>query len=95
MLISQNWVTSLVRANNEGWKASEQELDSGFVRVGFETEGFQALPETTGPLVIGKVEVVEELTQFKKPIRYCQVNVARQTEPASCRASSAVPATSV
>lgn len=75
MLISQNWVTSLVRANNEGWKASEQELDSGFVRVGFETEGFQALPETTGPLVIGKVEEVEELTQFKKPIRYCQVNV--------------------
>ncbi|MGP5241723.1 phenylalanine--tRNA ligase subunit beta [Corynebacterium flavescens] len=75
MLISQNWVTSLVRANNEGWKASEQELDSGFVRVGFETEGFQALPETTGPLVIGKVEEVEELTQFKKLIRYCQVNV--------------------
>ena len=75
MLISQNWVSGLLGAKNAGWKASAAELDSGFVRVGFETEGYQALPETTGPLVIGKVEEIEELEGFKKPIRYCQVNV--------------------
>ncbi|HCD4228494.1 phenylalanine--tRNA ligase subunit beta [Corynebacterium sp. HMSC06C06] len=75
MLISQSWVTGLLGAKNPGWKVTPEELDSGYVRVGFETEGYENLPETTGPLVIGKVEEIEELTQFKKPIRYCQVNV--------------------
>lgn len=75
MLISQSWVTGLLGAKNPGWKVTAEELDSGYVRVGFETEGYENLPEATGPLVIGKVEEIEELTQFKKPIRYCQVNV--------------------
>src|SRR5699024_1873454 len=34
-----------------------------------------SLPEITGPVVIGRVKEIEELTQFKKPIRYCQVDV--------------------
>ncbi|MDY5839523.1 MAG: phenylalanine--tRNA ligase subunit beta [Corynebacterium camporealensis] len=75
MLISQNWVTRLLSENNPGWKVSAEELDAGYVRVGFETEGYESLPEIDGPLVIGQVVEIEELTQFKKPIRYCQVNV--------------------
>ena len=75
MLISQDWVTRILGTANSGWSVPSEELDSGFVRVGFETEGFEALPETTDPLVIGQVVEIEELTQFKKPIRYCQVNV--------------------
>ena len=76
MLISQKWLTSLLNnAGNPGWAVSPEELDAGFVRVGFETEGYEPLPETTGPLVVGRVEEIEELTDFKKPIRYCQVDV--------------------
>ncbi|MET7641919.1 phenylalanine--tRNA ligase subunit beta [Streptomyces sp. NPDC005438] len=30
-----------------------------------------------GPLVVGKVLAIEELTEFKKPIRYCQVDVGQ------------------
>ena len=78
MLISHKWLTSLLNnAGNPGWSVSAEELDAGFVRVGFETEGYEPLPETTGPLVIGRVEEIEELTEFKKPIRYCQVNVGK------------------
>ncbi|OFO98440.1 MULTISPECIES: phenylalanine--tRNA ligase subunit beta [Corynebacterium] len=77
MLISQDWVTRILGNANSGWTVSSEELDSGFVRVGFETEGYEVLPETTGPLVIGQVVEIEELTQFKKPIRYCQVNVGQ------------------
>ncbi|WP_342319669.1 phenylalanine--tRNA ligase subunit beta [Corynebacterium mayonis] len=78
MLISHNWITLLLQgAGNEGWKVTDEELDAGFVRVGFETEGFEPLPETTGPLVIGQVSKIEELTEFKKPIRYCQVDVGQ------------------
>lgn len=75
MLISQNWVTELLGRSNPDWKVSPAELDSGYVRVGFETEGYSAIPETTGPLVIGRVETIEELEGFKKPIRHCFVNV--------------------
>lgn len=76
MLISKNWITRLLaNAGNEGFNPTDEELDAGFVRVGFETEGYAPLPETTGPLVIGRVLEIEELTGFKKPIRYCQVDV--------------------
>lgn len=77
MLISQDWVTRILGAKNPGWSVSAADMDSGFVRVGFETEGYAAVPESTGPLVIGQVVEIEELTQFKKPIRYCQVNVGQ------------------
>lgn len=75
MLISQNWVTRILRHANQDWSVSSADLDSGFVRVGFETEGYEAIEETTGPLVIGQVDSIEELTGFKKPIRFCHVNV--------------------
>lgn len=77
MLITQNWVTSLLGAANPGWSVTPAELDAGYVRVGFETEGYESIPETTGPLVVGRVETIEELTGFKKPIRHCMVNVGQ------------------
>ncbi|AEX39427.1 phenylalanine--tRNA ligase subunit beta [Corynebacterium pseudotuberculosis] len=75
MLISQNWVTRLLGHSNKGWSVTPEELDAGYVRVGFETEGYKKIAETTGPLVLGRVETIEELTGFKKPIRHCHVNV--------------------
>ncbi|MDY6049811.1 MAG: phenylalanine--tRNA ligase subunit beta [Corynebacterium sp.] len=73
MLISQSWVTRLLRAAD--WTVSPEQLDAGYVRVGFETEGYRVLEGVRGPLVFGRVEQIEELTGFKKPIRYCQVDV--------------------
>ncbi|WP_222263389.1 phenylalanine--tRNA ligase subunit beta [Modestobacter marinus] len=52
-----------------------EELDTAFVRLGFEVEDVVRPPQTTGPLVVGRVLEIEELTGFKKPIRYCQVDV--------------------
>lgn len=75
MLISQAWITRLLRQTNPQWSVSSEALDAGFVRVGFETEGYAAIPATTGPLVVGRVESIRELEGFKKPIRHCQVNV--------------------
>lgn len=75
MLISQDWITRLLDNAGNSFDVDAQTLDTGFVRVGFETEGYAAIPESTGPLVIARVEQIEELTGFKKPIRYCQVNV--------------------
>ncbi|UIZ93080.1 phenylalanine--tRNA ligase subunit beta [Corynebacterium sp. CNCTC7651] len=77
MLISKNWITDLLNGAGNSFNPTDEELDAGFVRVGFETEGYQPLPETTGPLVIGRVLEIEELEGFKKPIRYCQVDVGQ------------------
>ncbi|MCO7221394.1 phenylalanine--tRNA ligase subunit beta [Klenkia sp. PcliD-1-E] len=52
-----------------------EELDAAFVRQGLEVDAVLRTPETTGPLVVGKVLEIEELTGFKKPIRYCRVDV--------------------
>lgn len=77
MFIAQSWIESLIGRGTPGWTISPEELDAGFVRVGFETEGYSALPPVKGPLVIGQVLEIEELTGFKKPIRYCQVDVGQ------------------
>jgi phenylalanyl-tRNA synthetase beta chain len=52
-----------------------EDLDAAFVRLGLEVEEVHRPAEVTGPLVVGRVLEVEELTGFKKPIRFCQVDV--------------------
>ncbi|WP_138757960.1 phenylalanine--tRNA ligase subunit beta [Modestobacter altitudinis] len=54
---------------------SVEDLDTAFVRLGLEVEEIHRVPETTGPLVVGRVLEIEELTGFKKPIRYTRVDV--------------------
>ena len=52
------------------------DLEKALVRVGLEVEEIHDLRATvTGPLVVGRVRAIEELTGFKKPIRYCLVDV--------------------
>ncbi|MBM7367251.1 phenylalanine--tRNA ligase subunit beta [Gordonia hydrophobica] len=75
MRLPQSWLTEVLRKGNPDWSASTAEIDAGFVRVGFEIEDVDPFPEITGPLVIGRVAAIEELTEFKKPIRFCQVEV--------------------
>ena len=54
---------------------SVEDLDTAFVRLGLEVEDVHRPEAVTGPLVVGRVLEIEELTGFKKPIRYCQVDV--------------------
>ncbi|AZA13462.1 phenylalanine--tRNA ligase subunit beta [Corynebacterium choanae] len=80
MLISKRWILSLLQGAGVApadFAPTDEEFDQAFVRVGFETEGYAPIPQTTGPLVVGVVEHIEELTGFKKPIRHCQVNVGQ------------------
>jgi phenylalanyl-tRNA synthetase beta chain len=55
-----------------------RELAAKLIDAGLEVETVeQAGADIKGPLVIGEVLAIEELTGFKKPIRYCQVNVGQ------------------
>ncbi|MEU7932518.1 phenylalanine--tRNA ligase subunit beta [Micromonospora echinofusca] len=52
------------------------DLEQALVDLGVEVESVVDLRETvTGGLVVGEVREIEELTGFKKPIRFCRVDV--------------------
>ncbi|MBB2936361.1 phenylalanyl-tRNA synthetase beta chain [Amycolatopsis bartoniae] len=58
-----------------------QELADAFVRIGMEIEEVQPLNVISGPVVVGRVAEIEELTGFKKPIRYCRVETGEDDLP--------------
>jgi phenylalanyl-tRNA synthetase beta chain len=63
--------------------ADPAEIEAALVRVGLEVEEITDLRTTVeGPLVIGRVVEITELTQYKKPIRHCLVDVG-EPEPRS------------
>lgn len=70
------------------------ELAEAFVRIGLEVEDITHLATVDGPLVVGRVVEIEELTEFKKPIRFCRVEVGqtdegdRQTQGIVCGATN-------
>ncbi len=58
-------------------------LEAALVRVGLEVEEIVDLRQTVGgPLVVGQVAAITELTEFKKPIRHVLVDVG-EAEPRS------------
>ncbi|MFJ6213612.1 phenylalanine--tRNA ligase subunit beta [Streptomyces sp. NPDC092296] len=53
-----------------------RDVAARLVDAGLEVETVEQLgADLKGPLVVGRVLAIEELTDFKKPIRYCQVDV--------------------
>lgn len=60
---------------------SIQEIVDAYIRVGLEVEDVHTVPQTQGALVVGEVLAIEELTEFKKPIRYTQVDVGAGNGP--------------
>ncbi|HEY0168203.1 MAG TPA: phenylalanine--tRNA ligase subunit beta [Jatrophihabitans sp.] len=56
-------------------------LGEALIRVGLEVERVSSPADAvSGPLLIGRVSEIEELTEFKKPIRFCLVDVG-EAEP--------------
>jgi phenylalanyl-tRNA synthetase beta chain len=53
-----------------------RDLAQRLIAAGLEVESVDG-PDVAGPIVVGRVLAIEELTGFKKPIRYCQVDVGR------------------
>jgi phenylalanyl-tRNA synthetase beta chain len=56
-------------------ETTAETLAEAFIRIGLEVEEVTHLTQVRGPLVAGRVVEIEELTEFKKPIRYCRVEV--------------------
>jgi phenylalanyl-tRNA synthetase beta chain len=75
MRLPYSWLREVVQVGAPGWDADPQDLEHALIRVGHEVEDVIALGPVSGPLTVGRVTGIEELTEFKKPIRACTVDV--------------------
>lgn len=80
MRIPYSWLRDVIRAGAPGWDLGVDELEQTLIRIGHEVEEILPVGPVTGPLTVGRVVEIEELTEFKKPIRACKVDVG-ETEP--------------
>lgn len=75
MRVALSWLREYVDLPAE---VSGRDLATKLIQAGLEVETVHELGrEISGALVVGEVQTIEELTGFKKPIRYCQVDVGR------------------
>ncbi|MGA9373924.1 MAG: phenylalanine--tRNA ligase subunit beta, partial [Mycobacterium sp.] len=80
MRVPYSWLRDTVRAGTPDWDMSVADLEQTLIRIGHEVEEIIPLGPVTGPLTVGRVAGIEELTEFKKPIRACNVDVG-ESEP--------------
>ena len=72
MKIPLSWIREFAAIPQD---LSLEALENAFVNVGFEVEGIDLQGrDLKGPLVVGKVVAIEELTGNKKPIRYVELD---------------------
>jgi phenylalanyl-tRNA synthetase beta chain len=75
MRVPYSWLREVVSAGAPGWEVTPSDLEQALVRIGHEVEEVLPLGPVDGPLAVGRVTEIEELTEFKKPIRACLVDV--------------------
>ncbi|WP_017583945.1 phenylalanine--tRNA ligase subunit beta [Nocardiopsis valliformis] len=75
MRVPLTWLREYVELSAD---VSARDLASRLTLAGLEVETVDELgSDLTGPIVFGRVLEIEELTEFKKPIRFCKVDVGR------------------
>ena len=75
MRLPYSWLREVVQAGAPGWDVSPEELEQTLIRIGHEVEEIIPVGPVSGPLTVGRVAEIEELTGFKKPIRAVKVDV--------------------
>ncbi|MCA2287359.1 phenylalanine--tRNA ligase subunit beta [Mycobacterium avium] len=75
MRVPYSWLREVVAAGAPDWDVAPAELEQTLIRIGHEVEEVIELGPVDGPLTVGRVTDIEELTGFKKPIRFCHVDV--------------------
>ena len=78
MRVPYSWLREVVSAGAPGWDVKPADLEQALIRIGHEVEEVITLGPVDGPLTVGRVASIEELTEFKKPIRACTVDVGEE-----------------
>jgi len=85
--VPMSWLRSLV----PGLTAPADEVAAALVRAGLEVEQVHRYGDDVSGVVVAEVLDVEELTGFKKPIRYCHVTTGAQPREVVCGATNFAP----
>jgi len=89
MRLPYSWLRDVVQAGAPGWDVSPYELENTLIRIGHEVEDVIPVGPVTGPLTVGRVVEIDELTEFKKPIRAVKVDVGEpETRDIVCGATN-------
>jgi len=80
--IPVSWLVQQLELSGEHRDLDAEQIAAAFTRVGLEVEEVSPLGPVTGPVVVGRVVSIEELTEFKKPIRFCVVEVGETDDGA-------------
>ncbi|WNG90587.1 phenylalanine--tRNA ligase subunit beta [Mycobacterium sp. ITM-2016-00318] len=75
MRLPYSWLRAVVQAGAPGWDVPADELEQTLIRIGHEVEDIIPVGPVSGPLTVGRVLEIDELTEFKKPIRAAKVAV--------------------
>jgi phenylalanyl-tRNA synthetase beta chain len=78
MRVPYSWLREVLNAGAvgvPGWDVAPDDLAQTLLHIGHEVEEVIKLGPVDGPLTVGRVTGIEELTEFKKPIRACTVDV--------------------
>jgi phenylalanyl-tRNA synthetase beta chain len=75
MRLPYSWLREVINVGAPQWESSADELEQTLIRIGHEVEEVLPVGPVTGPLTVGRVAEIEELTEFKKPIRAVKVDV--------------------
>ncbi len=77
MRIPLSWIREYAAVPDS---VTPEEIGAALVRVGFEVEEIEHQGAgISGPLVVGRVMKIEEITEFKKPIRWVELDCAEST----------------
>jgi len=91
MRVPYSWLREVVTAGAPGWDVAPADLEQTLVRIGHEIEEVLSLGPVDGPLTVGRVTGIEELSEFKKPIRACLVDIgAGEPQEIVCGATNFV-----
>jgi phenylalanyl-tRNA synthetase beta chain len=76
MRVPYSWLREVLNVGVAGgFDVAPGDIEQTLVRIGHEVEEVITLGPVDGPLKVGRVTSIEELTGFKKPIRGCLVDV--------------------
>ncbi len=80
MRLPYSWLREVVAVGAPGWDVLPDELEQTLIRIGHEVEEVIHVGPVSGPLTVGRVLEIDELTEFKKPIRAVKVDIG-ESEP--------------
>jgi phenylalanyl-tRNA synthetase beta chain len=85
MLVPLSWLTEYAPLDES---VPPAEVAKRLTAAGLEVETVEAVGDDVSGVVVGQVLDIEELTGFKKPIRYCRVSTGDQTREVICGAAN-------